>query len=175
MEKTINKKYVYNGKIINVRCDDALAENGNPCLREVVEHRGGAAILAIEGEYVYLVRQYRYAYGEYLLEIPAGKLEKGEDPYFTAIRELEEEIGKKADSLQEFGKIYPTPGYCNEIIHLYLATEFISTATHFDDDESLSIEKVKLKDAVQMVINGDIKDAKTAIALLKYNAIIEMK
>ena len=74
MEKTVRKNYVYNGKIINVRCDDALAENGNPCFREVVEHHGGAAILAVEDDCVYLVKQYRYAYGQYLLEIPAGKL-----------------------------------------------------------------------------------------------------
>ena len=175
MEKTVRKNYVYNGKIINVRCDDALAENGNPCFREVVEHHGGAAILAVEDDCVYLVKQYRYAYGQYLLEIPAGKLERGEDPYMTAIRELEEEIGKKADALQEFGKIYPTPGYCNEIIHLYLATDFKTTATNFDDDEMLSIEKVKLSEAVNMALNGEIKDAKTVIALLKYYAMNGIK
>ncbi len=170
MEKTINKNYVYKGKIINVRCDDALAENGNPCFREVVEHRGGAAILAIENDCVYLVKQYRYAYEKYLLEIPAGKLEIGEEPYSTALRELEEECGLKAESISDFGKVYPTPGYCTEIIHLYLADKFTKTHTHFDEDESLSIVKIKFDDALKMVLSGEIKDAKTAIAILKYQA-----
>ena len=169
MEKTVNKNYVYQGRIIKVRNDDALAENGNPCKREIVEHRGGAAILAVDDKkFVYLVKQYRYAYEKELLEIPAGKIEENENPYDTAIRELEEELGLKADRIEPFGEVYPTPGYCNEIIRLYLAENFVPTHTHFDDDEYLVQIKVTLDEAIKMIMDGTIKDSKTIVALLKY-------
>lgn len=103
-KKTIEKKYVYRGKIINVRCDGALLPNGEPCKREIVEHHGGAAILCVTGGKIAFVKQYRYAYGKEVLEIPAGKLEAGEDPLNAAKRELKEETGVSAEKFEKSPK-----------------------------------------------------------------------
>lgn len=99
-EKTVRRNYIYRGKILSLRCDDAARPDGKPCKREIVEHSGGAAILCVVNGKVVLVRQYRYAYGEVLYEIPAGKLEKGEDPSSAARRELSEETGYETDSAE---------------------------------------------------------------------------
>ena len=107
-EKTVKKNYIFKGKIVNVRCDDALLPNGKPCTREVVEHNGGACVLYVENNKILFVKQYRYAYGEEVLEIPAGKLEKGEDPALAAKRELEEEAGVKAEKLTLLFVLYPS-------------------------------------------------------------------
>ena len=116
-EKTVRKNYVYQGKIINVRCDDALQADGKPCKREIIEHSGGACALYIKDNKALFVKQYRYAYGECLYEIPAGKLEKGEDPMLAAARELKEEAGVDAKKLTLLYVDYPTPGYTNEKIY----------------------------------------------------------
>ncbi len=167
-EQTINKNYVFHGKIISVRCDDALLPDGNPCKREVVEHHGGACVLAVIDDKVLLVRQFRYAYGEVLWEIPAGKLEQGEDPARAAVRELEEEAGFVAGNIEHLFTIYPTPGYCNEKIYIYEAKDIKMGKVHLDTDEFLSAELVPLEVAYTMVQNGTIRDAKTIIALLQY-------
>ena len=120
-ETTVNKKYVYKGKILNVRCDDALLPDGRPCVREMVEHPGGAAVLAEYEGKIAFVRQFRYPYGEIILELPAGKLEKGEAPVRTVERELSEETGLKAERFLPLGEIYPTPGYTNEKLYLFKA------------------------------------------------------
>jgi len=167
-EQTVSKNYVYKGRIIKVRNDDALLPNGKPCKREVVEHNGGASVLAVDTEnFCYLVRQFRYPYGEELLEIPAGKLELGENPKACAIRELAEEAGLSAKDIKPLCQIYPTPGYSSEIIYIYLATEFIPCDTNPDEDEFLNLVKMPLSRAKSMALDGTIKDAKTIIALLK--------
>lgn len=120
-EKTVEKHTLYKGFIINLRVDDALLPDGRPCKREMVEHPGGAAVLCVEDGKVLLVRQFRYAYGEELLEIPAGKLDKGEDPAHAAARELEEETGRVAERVEKLFTLYPTPGYTNEKLHVFLA------------------------------------------------------
>lgn len=120
-EKTVEKHTLYKGFIINLRVDDALLPDGRPCKREMVEHPGGAAVLCVEEGKVLLVRQFRYAYGEELLEIPAGKLDKGEDPAHAAARELEEETGRVAERVEKLFTLYPTPGYTNEKLHVFLA------------------------------------------------------
>jgi ADP-ribose pyrophosphatase len=107
------------GKILNLRCDDAELPDGKPCSREFIEHGGGACVLYVKDGKVLLVRQFRYAYGESIYEIPAGKLEQGENPIFAAARELEEEAGIKAKELQLLYVVYPTPGYTNEKIYIY--------------------------------------------------------
>ncbi|HKL94321.1 MAG TPA: NUDIX hydrolase [Clostridia bacterium] len=166
-EKTVTKNYVYRGRIIKVRNDEALLPNGKPCLREVIEHNGGASVLAIDKDnHCYLVRQFRYPFNEETLEIPAGKLEVNEDPKLCALRELTEETGLLAPDVDFLCKVYPTPGYSTEIIYIYLAKEFIQTQANPDEDEFLNVVKLPLSEAKAMAKNGEIKDAKTVVALL---------
>lgn len=167
-ETTVEKKYIYKGKIINLRCDDALLPNGKPCIREVVEHPGGVCIAALtDDNELMFVRQFRYPYMEVILELPAGKLERGEDPLESGKRELLEEIGCTADEYINLGKFYPTCGYVDEIIYLYLAKGLSFSEQKLDEDEFLNIEKIPLQKAVEMVLNNEIPDGKTQAAILK--------
>lgn len=171
-EKTVKKNYIYNGRIINVRCDDAELPNGQPCIREVVEHPGGVCIAALtENDELIFVRQFRYPYMEVIPELPAGKLEKGEDPFESGKRELEEEAGCVAAEYRDLGKFYPSPGYCGEIIHLYAAKNLTFTKQNLDEDEFLNVEKIPLKKAVEMVLNNEIRDGKTQAAVLKVKGL----
>lgn len=165
-EKTVRKNYVFRGHIINVRCDDALLPDGSPCTREVIEHPGGACVLAVIEGKVALVRQFRYAYGEELLEIPAGKLERGEDPAAAANRELEEETGLVAEELVPVCVLYPTPGYTDEKIYIYEAKGVRRGHVHPDEGEFLDVVYVPLEEAYAMISDGRIRDAKTLVALL---------
>ena len=167
-EKTVQKNYIYRGKIVNLRCDDAVLPDGRPCKREVIEHSGGAAVLCVQGGKVALVRQFRYAYGEAIYEIPAGKLNAGEDPMLAAKRELEEETGLQAGRLVHLFTLYPTPGYTNEKIYIYEAEGVQAGAQRLDEGEFLNVEYMPVRDALSMVENGTIKDAKTIVALLDY-------
>ena len=167
-EKTVEKNYVYEGKIINVRRDKAELHNGNPCTREVVEHNGGVCVAALTSEKeLIFVRQFRYPYMEVVLELPAGKLEKGEDPFEAGKRELEEETGTVAGKYYDLGKFYPTPGYCGEIIHLYAASDLTATQMNPDEDEFLEVEKIHIDKAVDMVVNNEIRDGKTIALIMK--------
>lgn len=167
-EKTIKKEYMYKGRIINLRKDEIELPDGKPSDREVVEHNGGVAVLALsEDNEIFMVNQYRYPYSEVLTEIPAGKLEKGEDPLEAGKRELMEETGLRAENYRSLGKLYPTPGYCAEIIHMYLATGLSYGECCPDEDEFLSVVKMPLSEVVKMVVDGRIKDAKTQAAVLK--------
>ena len=168
IEKEVQKNYIYRGKIINLRCDDALLPNGQPCKREIIEHSGGSCVLYVEDGKILLVRQYRYAYGESLYEIPAGKLEKGEDPILAAARELEEEAGVKAKELKLLYMSYPTPGYTNEKIYIYRAYGGEKVSAHLDEDEFLEAEYIPVEMVKEMLKNGEIRDAKTIIALQAY-------
>lgn len=171
IEKTLDSKCIYDGKIVHLMLDDIELPNGNKAKREYITHPGGAAILAFDDENnIFLVRQYRYAYHEVLWEIPAGKLEKGEDPLCSAARELEEEIGMKAKSIEPYGIVYPSPGYTGENLYIYKATGLVKTAMHLDDDEFLNVYKVPFEKAVEMVMSGEIKDSKTCYAILKYKS-----
>ena len=168
IEKTVQKNYIYKGKILTVRCDDAQLPDGKPCIREIIEHSGGACVLYVKEEKVLLVKQYRYAYGESIYEIPAGKLEIGEDPKLAAARELEEEAGVRASDLQLLYVMYPTPGYTNEKIHIYQAFNGEAVSAHLDEGEFLDVEYVPLDKVKQMLKNGEIKDGKTIVALQAY-------
>ncbi len=173
-EKTVNKNYVYKGKIINVRKDDALLPNGNPCIREMVEHNGGVCIAPLtDNNELIFVRQFRYPYSEVLLELPAGKLEIGEDPFEAGKRELEEETGNVAAKYMNCGKFYPSPGYTGEIIYLYAAKGLTPTHMNLDDDEFLEVEKIPVKKAVRMVLDNEIVDGKTQALVLKVSAMLE--
>ena len=168
IEKTVKKNYVYQGKIVNLRNDDALLPNGKPCKREIIEHPGGACVLCVTEKGVLLVKQYRYAYGECIYEIPAGKLNPGEDPMEAARRELEEEGGIHAAELKLLFVNYPSPGYTNEKIYIYQAMKGEKVPAHLDEDEYLDAEYIPLKKVEEMLKKGEIRDGKTIIALQAY-------
>ena len=172
-EKTVNKNYVYQGKILSLRVDDALRADGKPCKREIIEHSGGACVLYVENGKVLLVKQYRYAYGESIYEIPAGKLNAGENPMLAAKRELEEETGVKSENLQLLYVMYPTPGYTNERIYIYLAKDGERVPAHLDEGEFLDVEWIEIDKVKEMMRSGEICDGKTLIALQAYFLGIE--
>ena len=167
-EKTLSSEKIYDGAIIHVRRDKVLLPNGHTSTREIVEHPGGVGILALEADgTVLLVRQYRYAFGRTLLEIPAGKREPGEEPFVTARRELREETGAVAESWTPLGKLIASPGCYDEVLYLYLARGLHYGETHPDDDEFLSLERMPLAELVEHCMSGEITDAKTVCAALK--------
>ena len=168
IEKTVKANYIFRGKILTLRCDDAELPDGKPCSREFIEHSGGACVFYVKEGKVLLVRQYRYPYAESIYEIPAGKLDKGEEPIKTAARELEEEGGLVADELKLLYVMYPSPGYTNEKIYIYQALSAHETEAHLDEGEYLDAEYVSLEKVKEMLKNGEIKDAKTIIALQAY-------
>lgn len=168
-EKQLKEEYIYKGRIINLRRDEVRLPDGGTALREVVEHPGGVCVAALtDSDELLFVRQFRYPYREDTLEIPAGKRDKGgEDPLLCGKRELREETGATAEKYISLGELYPTPGYCGEIIYMYAATGLTFGECDPDDDEFLAVEKIPLEKAVEMVLSGEIKDAKTQTAVLK--------
>lgn len=172
-ETLIRSKKIFQGKIITVQQDLVLLENGREAFRDVVNHPGAVAVVAITNDdQVLLVRQYRHPINEALLEIPAGKLDKGERPDDCARRELEEETGYVAGELQQLTSVYTTPGFCNEIIYIYLATKLTKTAQCLDEDEFLNIEQYTLGEVHQMITDGRIHDAKSIVGLLMANQAV---
>ena len=167
IEKTIKSNVVYDGKILRLNNDEVLA-NGKKVTREIVHHNGGVCILAVVGGKIPMVKQYRYAYGEELLELPAGKIDKGENPYHAAIRELEEEVGLKAEGLDELGMMYPSCGYTDEIIYLYAAKNVTKVPRHLDADEDIDVYFYTIEEIKKMIMSGEIKDAKTICLVFKY-------
>ena len=175
-ETTLSGETLYEGKIVRLLKDKVALPNGKTSIREVVDHPGGVGIVPIDGEgNVYLVRQYRYAVGSTVLEIPAGKLERGEDPFLCAKRELREETGFTAGEYVYLGKFYPTPGYCRELLHVYLALDLTPGETHPDEDEFVEVERCPLEEMVRRVLAGEITDAKTQIGILKTKLLLDQK
>lgn len=168
-EKQITSEYKFKGRIINLRQDTALLPNGTTATREVVEHNGGVCVAALtDNNEVLFVRQFRYPYMEEVLEIPAGKRDNTtETPFNCGVRELKEETGATAKNFFPLGELYPTPGYCGEIIWMYGATELSFGEQNTDEDEFLEVERIPLDKAVEMILSGEIKDAKTQAAVLK--------
>jgi len=166
LEQRISSKNVYNGRILNLRVDEVKIDNGKLASREVVEHRGAAAIVAIlPGGNVILVRQYRYAISAELLEIPAGTLEPGEDPKACAERELEEETGYTCRTMVKVLECFVAPGYSSEKIHIYLAKGLTKTQTRMEEDENLTVESFPFQTALDKIHTGEIRDAKTIAGL----------
>lgn len=167
-EKRVDGEYKYKGLIVNVRMDKAELFNGHIVKREVVEHPGGVTVLPIDDEgNCYMVEQFRYPMGKMMLEAPAGKLEYGEEPRYSAERELSEETGFTAGRLIEMGTYSTSPGISTEVLHMYLALDLKPGKTHPDDDEYLNIKKLPLAQLVDMVMSGEIDDGKTIVAVLK--------
>ena len=167
-EKTIERGIVYKGRVINVERQRVELINGNHADREIVRHNGGACMAAIDGERnFYLVRQFRKPLDRETLEIPAGKLEVGEDPQACAVRELREETGLIAGRVESLGHLYSTPGFCDEKLYLYLAQDLHQSETDPDPDEFVHCERIPLATCIEMVERGEISDAKTVVAILR--------
>lgn len=169
IEKTLSSEYIFKGKILNLRRDkvEIPGTNGKTSSREIVEHKGAVAIVAIDSkERIILERQFRKAAEEILIEIPAGKLEEEEEPVKCAERELEEETGFIPGNLRHLATIYSSPGFSNEKIHVYMATNLKKGKVHPDEDERIDLIYVSLGEAIDMINNGEIRDAKTVVGIL---------
>lgn len=168
-EIATKKSRVYDGTVIKLDVDEVVLENGKFSSREVVRHVGGAAVLAVDdNQDLYFVRQFRYPYGEEMIEIPAGKLNEGEDPLTCAKRELLEETGLVAEKWEKIGAFRPSPGYTDEVLHIYLARDLSEREQHLDDDEFLDVVKFNAIKAMKLIEKGEITDAKTVIAIFRY-------
>lgn len=173
-EKTLSSKSVFDGRILHITLDEIELPNGKKSKREVVNHPGGVTVAALDEENNLLfVRQFRYPYKEVVLELPAGKLEKGSTPLENGKRELMEETGAEGYSYISLGQLYPSPGYTSEIIHLYACKVKSQGSSNPDDGEFLNVEKIPLDKAVEMVLNNQIPDAKTQVAILKTAMLIK--
>lgn len=173
IEETLKSKYLYYGSILKLRVDTVKLPNKKEATREIVEHSGGVCILALTPKNeVVLVKQYRYAFNKVLLELPAGKIDKGETHFEAAKREFQEETGITALDLKYLGEIYPSVGYTTEVIHLYYTTGVELNISH-ESDEILSIQTYSLEELYEMIKDNKIADAKTICAVLKYKHLIE--
>ena len=174
-ERTLSSETVYQGKIVTLLVDQAELPNGMQAKREVVLHPGGVAILPLDRDgNVTLVQQYRYPFHQLLLELPAGKLDEGEDHRVAAARELSEETGLEAGELTYLGCILASPGFCTEKLHMYLARDLSFGDTHPDEDEFLSVRRIPFQELVQRCLSGEIQDGKTVTAVLKVKLLLVM-
>ena len=167
-ETRLSSEKIFDGRILHIRRDTVRLPDGSEAFREVVDHPGGVCVLALDDQdRALMVCQFRYPYEKVLWEVPAGKLEFGEDPREAAIRELKEETGAQAGEFVSLGELYPSPGYCGEIIRMYFARQLTFGETHLDEDEFLNMERVPFAQLVERVLSGEIRDAKTIAAVLK--------
>ncbi|HSU25823.1 MAG TPA: NUDIX hydrolase [Pyrinomonadaceae bacterium] len=163
--EVLSTETIYKGKVIDL-VEDEIRQDDITYKREIVVHKGSAVIIPVfEDNSVALVRQYRHAAGEFLLEIPAGTLNKGEDPQIGAARELEEEIGVLAGKIEKLSEFYVSPGFLTEKMHLYLATGLTETKQRLEEDEILSVERYGFVQAAELIRRGEIRDAKTIIGI----------
>ncbi len=167
-EKTVSSKDIFKGKIVNLKVDMVAMPDGSLAERELVGHPGGVGVVALTDEMeIILVKQYRKPIEKAILEIPAGKLDQGEDHKVCGIRELEEETGLLAENFEYLGFIYPSPGFTDEVTHIYLATNLYQGEIHPDPDEYLDIIKIPFSEAVKRMMENEIADAKTVAGILK--------
>ncbi len=175
IETTIKEEIIFKGKVFTVKVLDNELENGKLAKREIVYHNGGAGVLAVDDDYnVYLIKQFRAPFNEELIEIPAGKLDIGEDPFLAAKRELLEETGLTASEFISLGEVYPTVGFCSEILYIYLAKGLNLEKQKLDEDEFVTVFKVPFQEAVNMCYDGRIKDSKSLVAILKAKEILDL-
>jgi ADP-ribose pyrophosphatase len=167
--KRLDRKEVFNGKRVRLVIDKLKMPNDKEVNWELITHPGAAAVIPIDNDgNIIMVRQYRNAADDYVLEIPAGGVEEGEDPSLCAKRELEEETGYKSDNIQYLLKFYSSIGITDEMITIYVATDLQESQQNLDDDEYVTIEKYKLDELVDMIYSGQITDGKTISGLLAY-------
>ena len=174
-EKKLSSEKVFDGRVLHIRVDTVELPDGQKATREVADHPGGVCIVALDnGGNVLLVKQFRYPYEKILREIPAGKLEYGEDPEKAAIRELREETGAVPGKFQSLGELYPSPGYCGEILHVYLSQDLRFGEMDLDEDEYLDLERIPFHQLVEQILSGEIRDAKTIAAVLKTKLLLNL-
>ena len=167
-EETLDKREVFNGRVFDCIVKNVRLSDGSKSVREVVLHTGGASVLPVDKDLnCYLVKQFRSGVEQIMLEVPAGKIEKGEAPQSCATRELAEEMGFMAGKIESLGVNVATPAYCSERIHMYLATELKFVGARPESHEFLSIQKIPLADLVEMCDRGEIRDSKTVISIYK--------
>lgn len=172
-ERTEKVNGIYNGRVLTMHVDDVLLCDDQKANRECVDHPGGVAVIGVtDDDMVVLVRQFRYPYKETIYEIPAGKLEKGEDPFEAGKREFKEETGGVAEEYISLGEIYPSPGYTNEIIRLYVAKNITFEEQNLDDDEFLQVCQISFDELIRRIMSGEIKDAKTIAAAFKLKELM---
>lgn len=173
-EKSISSEKVFKGHVIDVRVDVVEMPDGKTALRDIVDHPGGVGVLALtDDNKIIMVRQYRKPIEKAIYEIPAGKLDKNEEPLKCGKRELEEETGYKAKEFISLGHMYPTPGFANETTHMFLARGLYKGEVHPDEDEFLDVEMFEINKVKEMIMNNEINDAKTIIAFFKGLEIIK--
>ncbi|MGN7942036.1 NUDIX hydrolase [Virgibacillus sp. 6R] len=168
IEKTISSKEIFKGRVIDLYVEEVQLPNGNKSTREIVKHPGAVAVIAITPENkIVMVEQFRKPLGRTIVEIPAGKLEKGEKPEVTAKRELEEETGYTCSDLRPLISFYTSPGFADELVHLFITEKLVKLKelAQLDEDEFLDVKEVTLEEAMEMVQNQQIYDAKTAFAV----------
>lgn len=171
MLERIKSEEIHRGRVFTIRQDTIRTADGREMVRDVVAHPGAVVIVAVDGEELLFVRQYRYAADESLLELVAGTCEPGEEPAVTAGRELQEEAGFKAGRLTKIGEFFSAPGFCSELLHLYLAEDLTPSRLPGDEDEEIEVERIPLQEAVRMARSGEIRDGKTLAGVLLYAAI----
>ena len=171
-EKTIDTERIFEGKVINLRRDRVTVMEGES-FREIVEHNGGAVIAAVkQNGNMIMVRQFRKPAERVMLEVPAGKIDPGEDPAVTAVRELKEETGYTAGRIEKLTQMYPSVGYSEEILHLYVCTDLQAGETDLDENEAIDIEEYPVDVLVQKVMNGEIQDGKSQVAILMVKGLL---
>jgi ADP-ribose pyrophosphatase len=169
IEKTISTKRIHEGSILNLRVDEVLLPNNKTSKREIIEHNGAVAMVAVNNENdVILVKQFRKAVEKVMIEIPAGKLELDEDPDQCAVRELIEETGYKPNKITRMFDLSTSPGFCTEVIHMYIAEDLEEAYLDCDEDEFIEVVKMNIDEAVSMISRGEITDSKTIAGLLYY-------
>ena len=171
VEKTISQRRVYDGRILNVRVDEAVLPNGKTVTREVIEHHGACGIVAFDEDgKLLMVRQYRYPMACELLELPAGKIDPGETPDACAARELEEETGYRCEKLEYLMSLNTTVAFCDEAIDVFVARNLIPSHQHLDEDEVIHVERWSIEDLQKLIYTGKMTDAKTVAGIMAYAA-----
>lgn len=172
-EKTLSSEMKFDGRVVKLFVDQVELDNGTKTFRELIKHPGGVCVLPLDEDgNVYMVKQFRYPFMKALYEIPAGKLEYGEDHRACGIRELKEETGATAESFEYLGCIYPTVAYDTEVIHMYLARGLSFGEQHLDEGEFLDVVKLPFGKVFEMAMNGELPDAKTQTAVLKTKLLL---
>lgn len=173
MEKTKESRLIYEGKIITLLRDEVILESGRETVREVVLHKGSVVVIPYDEKEksIYFVKQYRYPLKSYLVELPAGKLEDGESPYDAANRELSEEIGFFSNNLKKLKSIASSPGFVNEVLHVFIARELVKRKNDKDYDEDIETVKVKVEDLKRFLLEQDIIDGKTLASFFLWELV----